>query len=152
VKTGAFALLIAVVGVLATAAHGTERTLTFGFKASLDARQQIPKQAVPTPLARGTLSGALVVTGSSGRLTWRLTLADLSGAARRADIHLAKLERRGPAAVTLCHPCRSGTHGTARMTTKVVEAIRKGGAYVEVETKKNPSGEIRGQLRVLTGA
>jgi hypothetical protein len=43
-------------------------------------------------------------------------------------------------------------HGTARMTAKVVRAIRSGAAYVEVDTKKNPNGEIRGQLRLLTGA
>jgi hypothetical protein len=152
VKTGAFALLTAMVGVLAMTAQEAGAGLTFGFKASLDARQQIPKQAVPTPLARGTLSGQLLVAGSDGRLVWRLTLADLSGTARRAEIHLAKLDRQGPAALTLCHPCRPGMHGTARMTPKVVRAIRNGAAYVEVETKKNPNGEIRGQLRLLTGA
>jgi CHRD domain-containing protein len=151
-KTGALALLAALVGTLAAAAHGAGDSLTFGFKASLDARQQVPRQTVPTPLARGTLSGRLVVTGSSGKLAWQLELAALSGAARRADIHLGRLGRRGPAAVTLCHPCRSRMHGTARLGAKVVRAIRNGGAYVQVATKKNPSGEIRGQLRLLTGA
>jgi CHRD domain-containing protein len=41
---------------------------------------------------------------------------------------------------------------TVRAPAKVVTVIRNGGAYVEVVTRKNGSGEIRGQLRLLTGA
>lgn len=137
--------MVGLVGVLAVPG-----TATYGFKAGLDARQEVPP--VRAPLAHGTLSGTLAVSGTTGKLVWKLELAGLSGAPQRAAIHYGRLGRRGALAAILCRLCTVGSHGTLHATAKLVRAIRTGGAYIEVETRKHPRGEIRGQLRLLTGA
>ena len=126
--------------------------LTFGVKAGLDARQQVPPPVVRAAGAVGTVSGTLVVTGRRGTLHWRLAVDGLTGSPRTAEIHRGRLGRRGPRLATLCRPCGPGAHGAARLGASTVTAIRNGVAYVVVTTAKNPAGEIRGQLRVLTGA
>ena len=49
--------------------------------------------------------------------------------------------------VPLCGPCKSPKSGTAKLTQKQVTASKNGLTYVNVHTKKNPSGEIRGQIK-----
>lgn len=54
--------------------------------------------------------------------------------------------KAGGVSVPLCGPCKSGVSGTATLTAAQKKAILGGGAYVNVHTAKNPSGEIRGQI------
>lgn len=142
------ALIVASLGV------GASRSETFGLKAVLDARQEAPRQAVKVPAARGTFSGTLTSRsrGSTGKIAWRLSFTHLSGRALQAHIHLGKLGKAGPIAVTLCAPCRSNMRGTTRVAARVVRAIKSGSAYVNVHTRKNPNGEIRGQIRLIQGS
>jgi hypothetical protein len=104
---------------------------------------------VGAPAAAG---GAFVATvrenGSVRTVTWKLTYAHLSGAGFAAHIHRGASGKAGPVIVSLCGPCRSGQTGTAHVTDAVAKAIEHGATYVNVHTKKNPGGEIRGQLRV----
>jgi hypothetical protein len=118
--------------------------------AGLDARQQVPPQVVKAPAATGTVSGTLVVAGSRGTLTWRLTVHGLTGPVRALELRRGRLGQRGQLLERLCGPCRS--HGSARVGAPAVAAIRGGAAYVTVTTRRNPRGEIRGQLRLLGGA
>jgi hypothetical protein len=37
------------------------------------------------------------------------------------------------------------------LSPALARAIKSGGAYVDVHTKKNQRGEIRGQIRLITG-
>jgi hypothetical protein len=112
-------------------------------RASLNARQEVPKQAVKAPAATGSFSGTL--TGR--RLTWSLMYRRLTGPAKAAHIHLGRPGKAGPVAVPLCGPCRSGARGSATLTAVQVKAVLGGGTYVNVHTAKNPNGEIRGSLR-----
>jgi hypothetical protein len=137
---------------LVGAGHASNGAQTFGLKAVLDAHQQIPLQAVPTASARGVFSGTLRTGGSGGRVSWRLTVAGLTGRAVRADIRLAGAGKVGRSALTLCAPCRRSTRGTVLVVARVVRALERGGAYVEVHTLKNPRGETRGQITRLGGA
>jgi hypothetical protein len=75
-----------------------------------------------------------------------LTFKGLTGSASAAHIHLGKRGVSGPVAVALCGPCKSGAHGTAKLTKKIVKAIENHGAYVNVHTAKYKNGEIRGQI------
>ena len=111
-------------------------------RASLNARQEVPKQAVKVPAASGMFTGTLTGT----KLTWSLVFRKLSGPATAAHIHLGRPGKAGPVAVPLCGPCSSGAKGTATLTAAQVKAVLGGGTYVNVHTAKNPAGEIRGPL------
>jgi hypothetical protein len=142
------ALSVLVAPTLGPAAGHDE---TYGLNAALDARQQAPPQSVPARAAIGTFSATLKLSGSTARLSWRLTFTHLSGRALQADIHRGKLGKAGPVAATLCSPCKAGLRGTQSLSAALVRAIKNGGAYVDVHTKKNMRGEIRGQIRLVTG-
>ena len=53
--------------------------------------------------------------------------------------------------VALCGPCRNGQRGTAMISHAQLRTIRAGRAYVNVHTRKNGAGEIRGQLKATEG-
>ena len=111
--------------------------------ATLNARQEVPKQAVKAPAATGSFTGRLTGT----KLTWSLSFRKLTGPATAAHIHLGRPGKAGPVAVPLCGPCVSGAKGSATLTAAQVKAVLGGGTYVNVHTAKNPAGEIRGPLR-----
>ena len=136
------ALAIASIGVgsAATAASTASTTVS----AKLTAKAEVPKQAFAAAKGKGSFTGTL--TGS--KLTWKLTWASLSGPALAAHIHLGKAGKAGNVLVPLCasKTCKSGVHGTAKLTAAALKALKAGGLYVNVHTAKNPAGEIRGQL------
>jgi uncharacterized cupredoxin-like copper-binding protein len=110
--------------------------------ASLNARKEVPRPK--GALAKAT--GHFTATLDGRTLKWRLTFSHLSGPAISAHIHLAKAGKAGPVMVPLCGPCSSHKSGTAKLTQAQVTASKNGRTYVNVHTKKNPSGEIRGQI------
>lgn len=134
---GAAALALAVVAV--ALARGTVST---HLKATLTPGQEVPKQSVKAPGGSGTFTASL----SGRKLSWKLVFGKLSGPAVAAHIHLGRPGKAGGVAVSLCGPCKSGVVGSATLTSAQVKAILGGGAYVNVHTAKNPSGEIRGQV------
>src|SRR5262245_29297809 len=117
-------------------------------KAELYAKQQVPRQAVKAPSASGRFTGSLTVLGRSGTLTWRLTYSRLSSRPTSVYIQLGPSGVMGEAAVRLCllKACKSGINGRRNTSIRVTRALLNGRAYVEIHTKKNPKGEIRGQI------
>jgi hypothetical protein len=91
------------------------------------------------------------VTKEGGRavVAWRLTFSRLTGRAVAAHIHRGAPGKAGPVIVPLCAPCRSGARGQATVGAAVLDALETGRAYVNVHTRRNQAGEIRGQLRAL---
>lgn len=136
------------------------------FTATLSGANEVP--AVVTP-ATGTAT--LSVTG--GQITYTINVTNLQNAVL-GHIHLAATGVNGPVRLNLCGtgapepPCTSGTGvlatgangttvGTPAITfEELLEAMRTGGAYVNVHTSAagctpgepgcNPGGEIRGQV------
>jgi predicted lipoprotein with Yx(FWY)xxD motif len=105
------------------------------------------------PASKGTKAGAgglfrAIVARSGGKATisWSLSFSKLTGPGLAAHIHLGKPGTAGKVAVPLCQPCRSGQRGNAALSSNVAAALADGGAYVNVHTKANPGGEIRGQV------
>ena len=142
-------LVIVVVAALGLAASGiglAARSETSKLSATLNAKNEIPKQAVKTPAAVGKFVGTLTESGSSKTIKWTLTFSKLSGPAVAAHVHMGKAGKAGAVIIQLCGPCKSGAHGTVKVTEKIVKAIESGGTYVNVHTAKNPAGEIRGQV------
>ncbi len=113
-----------------------------------------PTAEVPRPKGAaggsGTFMATITITGTRGSLAWKLTFGHLTGSAVAAHIHLAAPGKAGPVAIPLCGPCTSPAHGTFNGplggNKRLLAALTSGGAYVNVHTKRNPGGEIRGQL------
>jgi hypothetical protein len=117
-----------------------------GVKTTLRAAQERPKPKGKLARAKGTFTATITRTGTSGVITWRLTFSKLSGRATAAHIHRGARGKAGPVIVPLCAPCRSGARGRATISESVLNALGSGGTYVNIHTRKNPAGEIRGQL------
>lgn len=115
-------------------------------KVGLRAGQERPKPKGKVGRARGTFTATVTKQGSSAVIAWRLTFSKLTGKATAAHIHSGRRGVAGPVIVPLCSPCRSGVRGRATVNASVLAALESGRAYVNVHTRKNPAGEIRGQL------
>jgi cytochrome c2 len=119
---------------------------TYTIKTALSTRQEVP---APKGSARGagTFTATLKITGSKASLAWKLTFAHLSGAATAAHVHFGAAGKPGQVAVPLCAPCTSGAHKAGSISTRAAVAMVDGTAYVNVHTKLNAAGEIRGQIK-----
>jgi hypothetical protein len=145
VRKLAFVPLLAVLVALALATLGfaaSGKEGTYKLSATLNARQEVPKQTFKVPAARGTFTGTL----KGRKLTWRLTFSHLSAKPFAAHIHLGKPGVSGPIIVALCGPCTSGQRGSATVSSKIRNEIERNLTYVNVHTPKNKGGEIRGKL------
>lgn len=100
--------------------------------------------------ARGRFTGTITIRGAKGTLAWRLAFSGLSGPATAAHIHLAP---SGRVLIPLCTKCRTGQHGSftgpLAGNSAIMRAILGAHTYVNVHTKKNPAGEIRGVLHAV---
>jgi len=115
-------------------------------KVALRASQERPKPKGKVRRARGTFTATVTKQGSSAVIAWRLTFSRLTGKAIAAHIHSGRRGVPGPVIVPLCAPCKSGVRGRATVSAAVLSALESGRAYVNVHTRKNGAGEIRGQL------
>ena len=118
-------------------------------KTTLRASQERPRPKGKLAKAKGTFTATVTRSGTSGVITWRLTFGKLSGRATAAHIHSGARGKAGPVIVPLCAPCRSGAHGRATVSGSVLDALESGRTYVNVHTRKNPAGEIRGQIAAV---
>lgn len=140
------ALSVAALGALGGAAtvvvaSGNGTTIA----ATLTAKKEVPKP-VGSPKGTGSFTGTI---NAKRVLNWKLTFKNLTGPTAGAHIHIGKPGKAGPVAVVLCGKvCKSPMTGKATLTAPQLKAIKTGGAYVNVHTTKNPSGEIRGQIAV----
>jgi Cu/Zn superoxide dismutase len=118
-------------------------------KTSLRAAQERPKPKGNVRRARGTFTATITRSGTSAVVAWRLTFSRLTGKAIAAHIHSGVRGKAGPVIVSLCAPCRNGASGRATVDASVLGALEAGRAYVNVHTRKNPAGEIRGQIAAV---
>jgi len=145
----AFVVALAVVG-LATAANRSE---TYKFKATLTAGAEVPKPKGVPASATGTFTATTVEPKTGAiHMTWKLTFAHLSGPGLQAHIHLGKPGKAGNVLVALCAPCKNGQTGKSVIAHSVEDQLEKGLTYVNVHTKKNLAGEIRGQVKLVAGS
>src|SRR5436853_7739622 len=84
---------------------------TYKLSATLNAKQEIPKQAVKDAKAKGSFSATLTGT----KLKFTLTYSGLTGAASAAHIHLGKAGKSGNVLVPLCPPCKSKITKTVKV-------------------------------------
>lgn len=141
---GVVALSLSLVA-LAAGASGKPHQVAATLKASADVPK--PKGAAG---AKGSFTGSYVENAKTDTavLKWKLTFTGLTGPALQAHIHLGKPGVAGNVLVPLCAPCKNGMTGTSKLSHSIVNSLHSGGTYVNVHTKKNPAGEIRGQIKV----
>jgi hypothetical protein len=142
VLVAAAALTLLVAAIATAAALGTYKV-----SATLTPGADVPKPKGATS-AKGSFAGSYKENKTGAVLTWTMSFSGLTGSALQAHIHMGKPGVSGNVIVPLCAPCTNGGKGTAKISKAVIKALEAGGAYVNVHTKKNPSGEIRGQVKV----
>jgi hypothetical protein len=132
---------------LAAPAAAQTTTASIRVNASLNGAGELPALSSKTVKATGRLVGTLKQTKTGYQFNWYLTYKGLSGAATFANIERGTKKTRGATVTFLCSPCKSGAHGSFYASPGELALIQQGGLYVNVRTKKHPSGEIRGALQ-----
>jgi hypothetical protein len=123
---------------------------SYRIKTTLSTKLEVPRPKGTTK-GTGTFTGTLkVVRANKATLSWKLTFARLSGPAIAAHVHLGAPGKAGKVVVPLCGPCRSGRGGTKSVSAAAAAAMIAGKAYVNVHTKANPKGEIRGTVKAVS--
>jgi hypothetical protein len=136
------------VSVLAAAAGGgplrAQAGEQFGGRLS-----RMPVDRVSAPAISG--GGDVRATLAGSELTIVATFAGMSSPATAAHIHHAPVARRGPVAFTLDVPATADgrIEETITLTNAQITELRGGGYYLQIHTRDNPGGELRGWL--LTG-
>ncbi len=116
----------------------------------LNTKLEVPRPKGATK-GTGTFTGTLkVVSATKATLKWKLSFAHLSGPALAAHVHLGAPGKAGKVVVPLCGPCRSGGSGRSSVTALAAAAMIAGKTYVNVHTKANPNGEIRGTVKAVS--
>lgn len=117
---------------------------------ALKSRLTSTASTVGAPHAAGAFTGTLRIAGKNSSFTGMLTFRHLSGTAVRAGIYFGKAAKASQLAMLLCTACSSGAqsyyHGLYVAGPRFVRAIMNGRAYVVIQTKSNPKGEIRGRI------
>lgn len=110
--------------------------------------------AVRARHATAAFTGKLQLDGKNSSFTWTLTSAKLTGAAVHAGIYFGKAAKGSQLALLLCSNCGATAqgyyHGSYVAGRRFVRAILHGRAYIVIQTKRNPKGEIRGRIRAKT--
>ena len=106
--------------------------------------------AVHARHATGKFSGGLKLAGANSSFTWTLTFGHLTGTALRAGIYFGRRPKASQLALLLCNNCRSGVssyyHGSYVAGRRFVRAVLHGRAYIVIQTRRNPKGEVRGRI------
>ena len=112
----------------------------------------VPVDFATRPNVSGSGEAEAVLDG--GTLTVTGTFEGLSSPAAAAHLHRAPPARRGPAvfALDVTEAIAGRVEGEVDLDDAQVEALRRGGYYVQIATRNNPDGEIRGWLLPRAGA
>jgi CHRD domain len=128
---------------------GTSRAqVTTRLVATLTVKQEVPRPRVAGVGATGRFTATL-----QGRtLYWRLSVANLSSPSVAAVVHKGAPSTIGPRTRGLCGPCKSIVSGVAVLSSSEVTDLLAGRLYVNVGTRVNVHGEIRGRIHRVVPA
>jgi hypothetical protein len=131
-----------VVSVLALASIAAQAA-TVNLKATLNASSEVPPN---TSVGTGMLTATLDTT--TNELKYHVTFSGLTGAATAAHFHgpAAPGANGAPQVPVKMSPIVSPIDGKATLTPAQAKELLNGKWYLNIHTKANPNGEIRGQL------
>jgi len=112
------------------------------FKATLNGKSEVPPNA-----SKGTGTADIDYDAATKKLSWKLTYSGLTGPATAAHFHgPAESGKNAGVAVAIPNATSSPAEGSATLTAAQAADLEAGKYYVNVHTKDNPGGEIRGQV------
>jgi hypothetical protein len=131
-----------VVSVLALASIAAQAA-TVNLKATLNASSEVPPN---TSVGTGMLTATLDTT--TNELKYHVTFSGLTGAATAAHFHgpAAPGANGAPQVPVKMSPIVSPIDGKGTLTPAQAKELLDGKWYLNIHTKANPNGEIRGQL------
>jgi len=105
----------------------------------------------PTPVTT-TATGTAIVTVLGSQLSWKVDITSAIDSITAGHIHHAPIDSAGGVRVNFA-PAPTGvgftgtaTQGSIAVADSIIAFMDAGNAYVNIHTKKNGAGEIRGQL------
>ena len=111
--------------------------------ATMTARQVVPPLSVR---GAGAFHATIRKVRTRWVIQWSLSYRRLTSPAISGQIRLGKPGQWGKPLLSLCRPCRVAAGGLRLISPSIRRAILAGRAYVLVETRRHPRGEIRGQV------
>ncbi|HEX3990572.1 MAG TPA: CHRD domain-containing protein [Acetobacteraceae bacterium] len=121
---------------------GTASAATEKFSATLT-----PAAEVPPTKSTGSGMATVSLDTTTHEITYNVTFSGFSSAVAAAHIHgPAAAGKNAGVVVPLGNKPTSPIHGTAKLTAEQQKELVAGQYYVNVHTKNNPGGAIRGQL------
>lgn len=121
---------------------------------TLSSRLAGTTSAIRSTHAVGAFKGTLKLAGKDSSFTWTLTFRRLSGRALHAGIYFGKAGKPSQLAMLLCNSCVSGANsyyqGSYVASPSFVREMLRDHAYVVIQTKRHPKGEIRGRIKAST--
>lgn len=121
---------------------GTASAATEKFHATL-----MPSSEVPPTKSAGTGEANVSLNTTTHEITYDVTFSGFASQATAAHIHgPAESGKNAGVMVPLGNNPTSPIKGTATLTPAQQQNLTAGMTYVNVHTKNNPSGAIRGQL------
>ena len=102
---------------------------------------------VPPHQTNGKGTADVTVDTATKKLTWRVDYSGLTGPATAAHFHgRADASKNAGVEVPIVPPGPSPLSGSATITDAELQQLLNGMMYINVHTKANPAGEIRGQV------
>jgi hypothetical protein len=115
---------------------------TVKFHATLTAAAEVP----PTT-STGSGEATVTLDTATHEITWDVTFGGFSSDVTAAHIHgPAEAGKNAGVVVPLGAAPKSPLHGTAKLTPEQEGQLTSGTYYVNVHSKNNPGGAVRGQL------
>ena len=133
--------LAAAIAASCAMAAGPTRAETMNFKATLDAKSEVP----PTK-SKGTGQATFTYNTASKELTWNITYSGLSGPATGAHIHGPAEPGKNAGVVVPFPAAKSPIKGSKVLTEAQAKDLMAGKYYVNIHTAANKDGEIRGNI------
>jgi hypothetical protein len=121
---------------------GAASAATVKYSAALNAASEVP----PTK-STGSGEATASLDTATHELTYDISFKGTSGDATAAHIHgPAEAGKNAGVVLPLGTAPKSPIRGTAKLTPEQEQQLAAGMMYVNVHTKDNPGGDIRGQL------
>lgn len=121
---------------------GTASAATVKFSATLAAASEVPPST-----SKGSGMATVSLDTATHEITYDVTFTGFASAATAAHIHgPAAAGKNAGVVVPLGNNPTSPIRGTAKLTPEQEQQLTSGLYYVNVHTKNNPGGAIRGQL------